>query len=161
RIFEQFDVAKMAPFGADYLHTMAEALKRGWGDRNQYLGDPRAVDVPMEMMLSDDRARMFADDIRKAGVANVTGKADSGAHTVNVVSADPRGNVVSLTATQGYLFGSQRVAAGLGLILGHGMSRFDYASRHPNAPAPGKRMQHNMSPVMILKDGKPRFAFGM
>ena len=94
-------------------------------------------------------------------MANITGKSDSGAHTVNVCVADAEGNVVSLTATQGYLFGSQRVAAGLGIILGHGMSRFDFVPGHPNRPEPWKRMQHNMSPMMVLKDGKPLCAFGM
>lgn len=161
KILEQFDLSSLPRWGAEYVHLVAEALKRCWGDRNQYLGDPQFVDVPMEMLLSADRARKFADEIRKGGVANVTGKADSGPHTVNVVAADAEGNLVSLTATQGFLFGSQRVAAGLGLLLGHGMSRFDYEPGHPNAPAPWKRMQHNMSPMIVLKDGKPLVAFGM
>jgi gamma-glutamyltranspeptidase/glutathione hydrolase len=161
KILEQFDLASLPRWGAEYVHLVAEALKRGWGDRNQYLGDPQFVDVPIEMLLSDERATKFADDIRGGGVANITGKADSGAHTVNVVTADSEGNLVSLTATQGFLFGSQRVAAGLGLILGHGMSRFDYEAGHPNAPAAWKRMHHNMSPTIVLKDGRPQFAFGM
>jgi gamma-glutamyltranspeptidase/glutathione hydrolase len=161
KILEQFDVAKMPRWGSEYVHVLAEALKRGWGDRNQYLGDPEFVHVPIEMMLSDARAKDAAMEIRKGGVANTTGKADSGAHTVNVCAADAQGNVVSLTATQGYLFGSQRVAAGLGLILGHGMSRFDYEPGHPNRPEPWKRMHHNMSPAIVLKDGKPLFAFGL
>jgi gamma-glutamyltranspeptidase / glutathione hydrolase len=161
KILEQFDVAKMPRWGSEYVHVLAEALKRGWGDRNQYLGDPEFVDVPLEMLLSDERAKRAADEIRKGGVANITGKADSGAHTVNVCAADAEGNVVSLTATQGYLFGSQRVAAGLGMILGHGMSRFDFQPNHPNRPEAWKRMHHNMSPAIILKDGKPCCAFGL
>jgi gamma-glutamyltranspeptidase/glutathione hydrolase len=161
KILDHFEVGSMQPYGADYVHVVAEALKRCWGDRNQYLGDPQFVDVPMEELLSDARAARYADEIRAGGVANVTGKSDSGKHTVNVVSADAQGNVVSLTATQGYIFGSGRVCAGLGLVLGHGMSRFDYEENHPNAPAPWKRMQHNMSPMLVQKDGQPRFAFGM
>ena len=161
KILEQFDVANMPRWGSEYVHTIAEALKRGWGDRNRYLGDPEFVDVPIEMLLSDARAQEAAAEVRHGGVANITGKSDSGAHTVNVCVADAEGNVVSLTATQGYLFGSQRVAAGLGIILGHGMSRFDYVPGHPNRPEPWKRMQHNMSPMMVLKDGKPLCAFGM
>jgi gamma-glutamyltranspeptidase/glutathione hydrolase len=41
------------------------------------------------------------------------------------------------------------------------MSRFDYEPGHPNSPAPWKRMHHNMSPTIVLKDGKPLVAFGM
>jgi gamma-glutamyltranspeptidase/glutathione hydrolase len=161
KILEQFDTSAMERWGADRLHLVAESLKRGWGDRERYVGDPQFVDVPLEMLLSDQRTKDFADAIRGGGAANVTARSDSGAHTVNVVSADKYGNVVSMTATQGYLFGSQRVAAGLGLVLGHGMSRFDYAPGHPNCPAPYKRMHHNMSPMIIMKDGTPRFAFGL
>jgi gamma-glutamyltranspeptidase/glutathione hydrolase len=161
KILEQFDTSSIERWGAERLHLAAEALKRGWGDRDRYVGDPQFVDVPLEMLLSDERAKDFADAIRNGGVANVTSRSDSGAHTVNVVSADTEGNVVSMTATQGYLFGSQRVAAGMGLVLGHGMSRFDYAPGHPNYPAPYKRMHHNMSPMIIMKNGVPRFAFGL
>src|SRR5256885_14613322 len=104
----------------------------------------------MEMLISDDRVKKYADEIRGDGVANVTGKADSGPHTVNVVAADAEGNLVSLTATQGFLFGSQRVAAGLGMILGHGMSRFGFEPGHSNAPAPWKRMHHNIAPTIVM-----------
>jgi gamma-glutamyltranspeptidase/glutathione hydrolase len=41
------------------------------------------------------------------------------------------------------------------------MSRFDYVPGHRNAPATGKRMQHNMSPMIALRDDRPAFAFGM
>ena len=80
---------------------------------------------------------------------------------MNVCAVDRDRNVVSLTATQGYLFGSQVVIEGLGLVLGHGMSRFDFVPGSPNAPAPRKRMHHNMSPTIIMRDGKPWRAFGM
>jgi gamma-glutamyltranspeptidase/glutathione hydrolase len=161
KTLEQFDVRNLPRDGADYLHTLAEAIKLAWGDREKYLGDPCMVDVPIEKLLSEAHARSQAEKIRRGGVANVTSKADSGQHTVNVVAADAEGNLVSLTATQGFLFGSQRIVEGMGLVLGHGMSRFDYEPGHPNSPQPGKRMHHNMSPMMILKNGAPRWAFGM
>jgi gamma-glutamyltranspeptidase/glutathione hydrolase len=69
--------------------------------------------------------------------------------------------MVSLTATQGEPFGSKVVIDGLGLAMGHGMSRFDFIPGHPNYPEPGKRMQHNMCPVIILKGGKPYCAIGL
>jgi gamma-glutamyltranspeptidase/glutathione hydrolase len=47
--------------------------------------------------------------------------------------------------------------------MNHGMSRFDFPppTDHPNAPRPGKRMQHNMAPAIVLKDGQPRYAMGL
>lgn len=69
--------------------------------------------------------------------------------------------MISLTATQGWMYGSHLVVDGMGLVLNHGMSRFDYTAGHPNAPAAGKRMQHNMSPLIVLREGRPAFAFGM
>src|SRR5437879_3448320 len=79
-------------------------------------------------------------------------------HTANVVVADGEGNVVSVTATQGYLYGSQVAVEGLGLVMGHGMSRFDLAEGSPNAPAAGKRMSHNMAPLIVLSADREPFA---
>jgi gamma-glutamyltranspeptidase/glutathione hydrolase len=78
-----------------------------------------------------------------------------------VVAADEGGNLISLTATQGWMYGSHLVVDGLGLVLNHGMSRFDYSPGHPNSPAPGKRMQHNMAPMIALDNARPVFAFGL
>jgi gamma-glutamyltranspeptidase/glutathione hydrolase len=41
------------------------------------------------------------------------------------------------------------------------MSRFDTKPASPNFPAPRKRPQHNMSPLVVLHDGKPYAAFGL
>jgi gamma-glutamyltranspeptidase/glutathione hydrolase len=41
------------------------------------------------------------------------------------------------------------------------MSRFDLSPDHPNRPAPGKRMHHNMSPTIALKNGSPFAAVGL
>ena len=78
-----------------------------------------------------------------------------------MIAIDGEGNLISLTATQGWMYGSHLVVDGLGLVLNHGMSRFDYSPGHPNAPAPGKRMQHNMAPMIALRDGQPAFAYGL
>ena len=77
-------------------------------------------------------------------------------------AADADGNLVSITATQGYLYGSQVAIEGLGLVMGHGMSRFDLTDGSPNAPAAGKRMFHNMAPMILLAaEGQPYAAIGL
>ena len=120
--------------------------------------------IPVAELLSDRRAAEIAGAVtdRASTPPPPAGTSAGGEHTVNVVTADREGSVVSLTATQGEMFGSDVVIQGLGLILGHGMSRFDRVpAGNPNAPAPGKRMHHNMSPLIVLRDGRPRFVVGM
>jgi gamma-glutamyltranspeptidase/glutathione hydrolase len=49
---------------------------------------------------------------------------------------------------------------GLGLLLGHGMSRFEPVPGKLNSIAPGKRPLDNMSPSIVLKGGRPTVALG-
>ena len=68
--------------------------------------------------------------------------------------------MVALTLTHGGSFGSGVTVPGLGLILGHGVSRFDPRPGHPNSPGPGKRPLHNMCPTIVARDGRPWLALG-
>jgi gamma-glutamyltranspeptidase/glutathione hydrolase len=148
---------------AEYFHWFAEAAKRAWRDRAKYLGDPECTAIPVERLLSEETARAALKAIRHGDVARGEGKASAAPpHTVNILTADSVGNVVSMTATQGALYGSLVVIDGLGLVMGHGMSRFDLAEGSPNAPAAGKRMLHNMAPMVLLgHDGQPSGAVGL
>jgi gamma-glutamyltranspeptidase/glutathione hydrolase len=82
-------------------------------------------------------------------------------HTCNIIAVDRNNNVASITATHGDDFGSRVVIEGLGLTLGHGLSRFNWDAASPNYPAPGKRVYHNMCPVIIYRDGKPYATLGL
>src|SRR5262249_19790203 len=64
------------------------------------------------------------------------------------------------TLTHGDGFGARVTVPGLGLILGHGLSRFDPRRGHPNAPGPGKRPLHNMCPTVVLEGARPVLALG-
>src|SRR5438067_3052498 len=160
KILEQFDIPGMEKWGAPYLHLVAEASKLCWIDRAHSLGDPDFVKMPIDQLLSREAAADKAAQLRKhelhhGGDTTI----DTGPHTSNVSMVDRDGNIVSLTATQGFQFGSRVVIEGLGLVLGHGMSRFDFTPHdHPNRPAPGKRMYHNMSPTIVLKEQQKPFA---
>jgi gamma-glutamyltranspeptidase/glutathione hydrolase len=68
--------------------------------------------------------------------------------------------MVALTLTHGGNFGAQVTVDGLGLILGHGMSRFDPRPDRPNSPGPNKRPLHNMCPTVVLREGRPVLALG-
>jgi gamma-glutamyltranspeptidase/glutathione hydrolase len=69
--------------------------------------------------------------------------------TVHVAAADQHGNLVSMTISQGGLFGSCLAVPGTGIILGHGMCRFDPHAGHANSPGPRKRPLNNVCPLII------------
>jgi gamma-glutamyltranspeptidase/glutathione hydrolase len=163
KVLEHFDLQNRERWSADYFHLLAQAIHLCWSDRVSALGDPDVVNIPIEQFLSEDYIRAKAKQIT-AGPVGVPPRAaqDRMNHTANVTILDRAGNLVSTTATQGMVFGSQVVIPGLGLIMNHGMSRFDYDDpTRPNAPKPGKRMHHNMAPTLILQNENPRFAFGL
>jgi gamma-glutamyltranspeptidase / glutathione hydrolase len=160
KTLEQFDVAQFAPWGAEYIELFAGAANLGWGERYQYFGDPEFVNVPVDELLSDERARARAKILRERFPTTSSAETKSSS-TVNIVVKDADANLVSLTATHGEAYGSRVAVEGLGLILGHGMSRFDTDRSSPNFPAPRKRPQHNMVPLVVLRDGKPYAAFGL
>jgi gamma-glutamyltranspeptidase/glutathione hydrolase len=56
-ILEQFDLRAMKHNSADYLHTVVEALKLAYADRDTYYADPAFVQVPGEGLLSKAYAR--------------------------------------------------------------------------------------------------------
>src|SRR3954471_17107287 len=61
RVLEGFDIAAMDPLGPQFVHTVVEALKLGFADRDTMYGDPDAVDVPLAILLSKE----YADARRK------------------------------------------------------------------------------------------------
>jgi gamma-glutamyltranspeptidase/glutathione hydrolase len=47
------DLAGMDPLGAPFVHTVVEAAKLAFADREAWYGDPNFTDVPMATLLSD------------------------------------------------------------------------------------------------------------
>ncbi|MCJ9723043.1 gamma-glutamyltransferase family protein, partial [Agrobacterium sp. BETTINA12B] len=52
-LLKGFDIAAMDPAGADYVHTVTEAMKLAFADREVYYGDPNFSEVPLDILLSD------------------------------------------------------------------------------------------------------------
>jgi gamma-glutamyltranspeptidase/glutathione hydrolase len=65
-ILENFDLQKMGYASADYLHTVTEALKLAYADRDTYYADPAFVQVPGEGLLSKAYAKERAALINPA-----------------------------------------------------------------------------------------------
>ena len=152
------------PAGLARTHARLEAARLAWRDRLTLLGDPDFGKIPVARLLSADYARESADQITAAIKAGkplahaVTPRPQNG--TISLSAADQLGNFVALTLTHGEAFGARVTVEGLGLTLGHGMSRFDPNPAHPNAPGPGKRPLHNMVPTIVTRDGTPVLAIG-
>ncbi|MBO9401793.1 gamma-glutamyltransferase family protein [Shimia sp. R9_3] len=53
-ILKGFDIGAMDPNGADFVHTVMEAMKLAYADREAYYGDPDHSDIPMDVLLSED-----------------------------------------------------------------------------------------------------------
>ena len=150
--------------GSRILRARLEALRIAWNDRLKLLGDPEQVKVPVERLLSEAYARKSAGRVEaalKAGrpvQAETDGRSASG--TVHLSAADTQGNLVALTLTHGEAFGARVTVPGLGLVLGHGMSRFEPQPGRANSVGPGKRPLHNMCPTVVVRGGKPVLALG-
>ncbi len=56
-ILENFDLRAMGYGSADYLHTLTEAMKLAYADRDTYYADPAFVNTPAEGLLSKAYAK--------------------------------------------------------------------------------------------------------
>lgn len=150
--------------GRERLVLRVEAMRLAWRDRLTLLGDPEADPMPQEKLLSADYAAECAEKIKaalKAGqILEPDFQTSTQGGTLNFSACDKHGNMAALTLTHGNGFGAHVTVDGLGLTLGHGMSRFDPRPDHPNAPGPRKRPLHNMTPVLITKGTQPVVAIG-
>jgi gamma-glutamyltranspeptidase/glutathione hydrolase len=74
-ILENFDLKSMGLNSADYVHTVTEAMKLGYADRDTYYADPAFVKVPGVGLLSKayakDRAKLI--DPRHASKSFIAG----------------------------------------------------------------------------------------
>ncbi len=152
------------PDGLPRTCARIEAMRLAWRDRLALLGDPDFAKVPTDRLLSDDYAQRSAAEILaavEAGKFLAHGvKPNPQGGTINLTAADAKGNFVAITFSHGDSFGACVTVEGLGLTLGHGMSRFDPDPEHPNSPGPGKRPLNNMVPTIVTRDGKAVLAIG-
>ena len=146
------------------LHATAETMRWAWRDRLTLLGDPAIESIPVDRLLSDLNAQQsaaaIADAVQQKKILTHDLQPNGQSGTINISAADDQGNMIALTLTHGNGFGAGVTAAGLGLTLGHGMSRFDPRPGHPNGPRPGKKPLHNMVPVIALEGSQAAFAIG-
>ncbi len=162
-ILEGFDIGSLGFASADTLHLLAEVLKIAFADRAAATADPAFVKVPVEKLLSKHYAeqRRSRIDLARAHAWSAEVAPGEGNHTTHLTVADGAGNIVASTQTINSLFGARYIVPGTGMIPNNYMFVFTPRPGLANSVAPGKRVTSSMSPVIVLRDGKPRFALGL
>ena len=187
-ILEDFDLKVMGHNSADYVHVVTEALKLAFADRNQWIADPRFVDVPTAELLTKEYAELRRGLIRKdralvapppgdprAGTAVLAGHAveyesathpieraeavDEAGETSSFSIADAFGNLVSVTHSVNGSFGSGMYVPGTGIVLNNRMTYYGIDDDDLNVLAEGKRTRHTINPALAMKDGRPWLAW--
>ncbi|MBI3695719.1 MAG: gamma-glutamyltransferase [Acidobacteria bacterium] len=173
-IVEGFDLKAMGHNSAAYLHHVTEALKLAFADRDARMADPHFVkSVPIAEILSKEyaarrRALIRPDRALAAPASKTVAKAADGypdwieGLTTYVGVVDKDRNMVSITSTISSDFGSALYVDGPGggFFLNNWMSLFRPEPDNINVVAPRKRPRHGLSPVAVLKDGRPFMVFG-
>lgn len=185
KLLEGFDLTQADR--AKAWHTVIEAERLAFADRNAYLGDPEFVDVPLSGLQSQgfiqtrraqvgDRPPQDPDFRATAGdplpfqtdpSPSLTGLPpvaqrleQAGLSTTHLVTSDRWGNLVSYTCTLESTGGSGMVVPGYGFILNNELTDFDPISPHPNAPEPYKRPRSSMAPTIMRSPKGAMLAFG-
>jgi len=163
-ILEGYDIGALGFGSPDTLHLLAEALKIAFADRTAATADPAFVKVPVGKLLdkayaAGRRGRITMNKAQNWSAEVAPG--DGGSHTTHLTAADGMGNIVASTQTINSLFGARYIVPGTGMIPNNYMFVFDPRPGLTNSIAPGKRITSSMSPVIVLRDGKPVFALGL
>lgn len=174
-LLEGFDLRAMGHNSAEYLHTLVEAAKLAFADREAYYADPDFVEVPLAALLSERYAalrRKLVDaaaastELRPGDPRAMRAQADPsagaqpwGAGTTHVDAADRKGNLIAITPSGAWIRSSPVIEA-LGFPLGTRLQTFYLDERHPNALAPHKRPRTTLTPSLAMtRDGR-WIAFG-
>jgi len=164
-IFEGYDIARLGHNASESVRLMAEAMKKVFSEREKFMGDPDFVKIPLEDLLSKEHAEKLG---REMSLSKIDEKVFVGAlplyqsdQTSHLSVVDSEGNLVALTQTINSFFGSGVVVPGTGILLNNQMNDFTPQKGSPNSIKPKKRPVSNMSPTLVLKDGRPFLTIGM
>jgi gamma-glutamyltranspeptidase/glutathione hydrolase len=162
-ILEGFDLASLAREPDRYYHTLIEATKLAFADRNRYIADPAFVKVPVGQLLSKEYAarRRTLIDPDKAMSDAAPGTILDNGDTTYLTVVDKDRNAVSFINSLFEVFGSGVVAGDTGIVFQDRGCGFSLDPAHPNRLEPGKRPFHTIIPAMVFKDGKLLMSFGV
>ena len=166
-ILEGYELSSMP--AAQRHHLIAEAMRRAYRDRAQYLGDSDFVSVPTEMLTNKQYAAGLRATIHpaKATPSSLLPSVvdnSNGTDTTHFSILDKEGNRVAATMSINYPFGSGFVAPGTGVLLNDEMDDFSSKPGIPNAYGlvgaeanaieAGKRPLSSMTPSFLQTDDR-------
>lgn len=176
-VLSGFDLQKMGFGGSDYVHTLAEVMKRAFAMRASGLGDPDHHTVDHAAFIGAPAVEAIREAVAKATKATdaktlgrVKVKAGESTHTSHFGVMMANGDAVACTQTINLRFGTGRVAGSTGVLLNNEMDDFSALPGVPNAfgligdaanaIAAGKRPLSSMTPTILLRDGRAVGVFG-
>ena len=165
-ILEGFDLKSMGHNSPQYLHTVLEAVKLAFADRDRFYGDPKFSKIPEATLLSKSYATarrklidpMHASMESRPGNINAsapaTGSQGNGnPHDTTCVDViDHWGNGFSATPSGAWL--PSVIAGDTGIALSIRADSFVLTPGHANQVAPGKRPRVTLSPTIVTRDGE-------
>ena len=174
-ILEGYDLASLGHNSADYLHVLTEAMRRAYADRAEHLGDPDFNEsMPLDRLMDKEYAaglRASIDmDEKSVSSPSEFAQAYESEETTHFSVVDKDGNMVSLTYTLEFGYGSAIVAEGAGYLLNNELGDFNAVpgltdirgniGTAPNLVAAEKRPLSSMTPTIVALNGRPLFATG-
>jgi gamma-glutamyltranspeptidase/glutathione hydrolase len=183
-LLEGFDLKEMGHGSTRYIHTVAEAIKLAYDDRDAYYGDPDFVSVPLQGLLSKEYARerrnlidrvrafeghrpgdpfRFDPEVQSPAARhrlqpNPLSSTQEQGDTTCVNAVDANGMLFSATPSSGWLLGGAYVAGDTGVPMSNRMQAFVLDPASPNVLQGGKRPRTTLTPTLVMKDGKPFLA---
>ncbi len=161
---------KGGPGSASAIHYITESMRRAYADRNEYIGDPDFVKVPLAGLLDTGylaKLRATIDPVKATPSVEVKPGQPAGVEkmeTTHYSVVDAAGNAVAVTYTLNGGYGNGITVPGLGFLLNNEMddfsakpgvaNMFGLVQGARNAIAPGKRPLSSMTPTILLKNGK-------
>lgn len=176
QVLEKSGYEKQGPGSAQSIHWGAEAMRRFYADRAEFLGDPDFWKVPVKQLTDAryadklraeiDPARATNSDAVKAGNLQPYESLE----TTHFSIVDKEGNAVALTYTLNGSYGSAVTVPGLGILMNNEMDDFSAKPGTPNmfgaiggeanAIQPGKRPLSSMTPTIVTQNGKLKLVVG-
>ena len=166
-ILEAYDLSGMGHNSAEYIHHLAEAMRRAYRDRAQFLADADFSDVPVQRLTSKEHATWLRRNIdsERASISHPTDveMPPESPETTHYSVVDADGMAVSVTYTLESGYGSGIVVPGAGFLLNNEMGDFNAGpgltnesgliGTDANLARPQQRMLSSMSPSILAKDG--------
>ena len=177
-LLDGIEIESLGHNSVQYVHTVAEAMKLCFADRERYYGDPKFVDVPLARLLSPGysrerralirRDRVWPgmppaggeDALRAAGPETnaVSGPVPASPDTSYCCAVDRHGNCFSATPSD--VSWQSPVVPGTGLCPSSRGSQSWAVPGHASSVAPGKRPRLTPNPAFARVRGRWAMPFG-